>query len=121
MLKVDLRNAYDTLEWTFLKKKLLIDMGFPAKFVQWIMEYISMVSYFLLINGGLTKPFRAKRGIRQGDPLSPYLFVLTMEYLGREINEMAGNSDFNYHPKCWKLDSTHICFADDLLMYYKLT
>lgn len=73
----------------------------------------------LLMNRGLTKPFKAKRGIRKGDPLSPYLFVLSMEYLGIEIKVMAENSGFNYHPKCRKLDSTLIFFADDLLKYYK--
>lgn len=49
--------------------------------------------------------------------MSPYLFALAMEYVGGEMKAMAENSDFNYHPKCWKLGSTYIYFADDLLMY----
>lgn len=116
VLKVDLRKAYDSPEWCFLKQ-LMIDMGFPAKFISWIMNCVTTVSYSLLINGGLTKPFKAKRGLRQGDPMSPYLFVLSMEYLGRELEQLAKNGNFNYHPRCRKLKSIHVCFADDLLMY----
>ncbi|WMV58068.1 hypothetical protein MTR67_051453 [Solanum verrucosum] len=115
-LKVDLRKAYDTLEWGVIRK-LLIDMGFPAKFIHWIITHVSIVSYSLMLNGGLTPPFIAKRGIRQGDPMSPYLFVLAMEYLGRKLNQLARNGNFNFHPRCRKLGSVHICFADDLLMY----
>jgi len=63
VLKVDLRKAYDTLDWGFLER-LMSDMGFPAKFVQWIMKCISTVSYSLLLNGGLTEPFPAQRGLR---------------------------------------------------------
>lgn len=49
------------------------------------------------VNGGLTNPFQAKRGLRQGYPISPYLFVLSLEYLGRELQPLTKNGDFNYH------------------------
>ncbi|XP_019255251.1 PREDICTED: uncharacterized protein LOC109233851 [Nicotiana attenuata] len=81
------------------------------------MACVTTVSYSLIFNGGLTKPFKEKRGIRQGDPMSPYLFVIAMEYLGRELGQLHKNGNFNFHPKCRKLNITHICFADDLLMY----
>lgn len=116
VLKVDLRKAYDTLEWIFLKQ-MLLDLGFPFKFVQWIMTCVTTVSYSLVLNGGLTKPFKGKRGIRLGDHMSPYLFVISMKYLSRELKQLHKNGDFNFHPKCRKLNSTHVCFADDLLMY----
>ncbi|XP_075100659.1 secreted RxLR effector protein 78-like [Nicotiana tabacum] len=115
-MKVDLRKAYDTLEWGFLRRNL-IDLGFPFKFVQWIMACVTTMSYSLVLNGGLTKPFKGKRGTKQGDPMSPYLFVIAMEYLGRELRQLHKNGDFNFHPRCRNLNTTHICFADDLLMY----
>nr|XP_016477810.1 PREDICTED: uncharacterized mitochondrial protein AtMg01250-like [Nicotiana tabacum] len=81
------------------------------------MECVSTVSYSLVLNGGLTKPFQAKRGIRQGDPMSPYLFVIAMEYLQREMNQLPATKEFKYYPRCKKLGVTHICFADNLLMF----
>ncbi|XP_075074605.1 uncharacterized protein LOC142162181 [Nicotiana tabacum] len=116
VLKVDLRKTYDTLEWTFMER-VLLDLGFPYKFTRWIMDYISSVTYSLNINGGLTKPFKGRRGIRQGDPMSPYLFVLAMKYLQREFAQMMKNKVFKFHPRCQKLGVVHVCFADDLLMF----
>jgi len=115
VLKVDLK-VYDTVEWGFLKK-LLSDMGFPTKNVHWIMTCVSTVSYSLMINGGLTQPFNAIKSIRQENPISPYIFVLALEYLGRQLIELARNGNFNFHPRFRKLGSVHFCFADDLLIY----
>ncbi|XP_019235524.1 PREDICTED: uncharacterized protein LOC109215865 [Nicotiana attenuata] len=84
------------------------------------MECITTVSYSLTLNGGLTKPFKGKRGIRQGDPVSPYLFVIAMEYLKREFSQLALNKEFHFHPRCKRLGVVHVCFADDLLMFCRV-
>lgn len=51
--------------------------------------------------------------------MSPYLFVLLMEYMSGELDQLAWNGDFNFHPRFGKLGSIHIYFTDDLLIYYR--
>ncbi|XP_056688153.1 uncharacterized protein [Spinacia oleracea] len=75
LLKMDLRKAYDSIEWPFLRS-VMIELGFPECFVGWIMSCITTVSYSILINGTPTYPFKEKKGLRQGDPMSPFLFAL---------------------------------------------
>lgn len=62
--------------------------------------------------------FKGARGLRQRDPLSPYLFVLAMEVFSRIMeNGTRAGSGFKYHHRCSKLNLTHLCFADDLLIF----
>lgn len=85
--------------------------------VLWIMTCINSVSYTFLINGGLSDTLKARRGLRQGNPMSPYIFVLLMEYLNRCLGTLKDEPEFNFHPRCQKLGITHLCFADDLLLF----
>ncbi|GJW51998.1 hypothetical protein Tco_0093349 [Tanacetum coccineum] len=76
--KVDIQKAYDTVDWKFLHD-VLVGFGFHPRMIGWIMECVTSTSFFLSINGYLYGYFKGKRGLRQGDPMSPYLFTLVME------------------------------------------
>ncbi|KAL6512997.1 hypothetical protein OROHE_019787 [Orobanche hederae] len=120
MMKLDLRKAYDSVQWSFLEH-LLRAYGFPNIFVGWIMACIQTVSYRICINGQVTDCFPAKKGLRQGCPASPYLFVLAIEYLSRMLKNLHLHKDFRYHPCCAPLKINHLSFEDDLLLFSKGT
>lgn len=118
MIKMDLQKAYDSIQWDFVNRLLRV-YEFPAQFVGWLMTCLTTVSYHICLNGQLTNRFGGKKGLRQGDPVSPYLFVLCMEYLSRLIGTLEFNSKYRYHPKCKDLRITHLTFTDDLLFFSK--
>jgi hypothetical protein len=115
-LKVDLMKAYDTVRWDFIVEVLRLS-GFPNHVVEWIQVCISTPKFSISINGELNGFFSSSRGLRQGDPMSPYLFVLAMEVLSGLLGIMASDRDFRYHWRCDKEKITHLCFADDLLVF----
>ncbi|CAH9110833.1 unnamed protein product [Cuscuta europaea] len=116
MIKVDLRKAYDTISWDFLAN-VLRGVGYPDLFVGWIMECVTTTSFSVSLNGILLGFFKGKRGIRQGDPMSPLLFVLCLEYFSRLLTRKSKMSGFNHHPLCGSLGITHLAYADDLMLF----
>ena len=118
-LKIDLEKAYDKLEWSFIKD-MLIRFYLPRKLIDLIMSCISSVSTSLLFNGGALEPFLPTRGIRQGEPLSPYIFIMCMDYLGKLIQERC--EDKSWIPvKASRRGPTflHLFFANDLVLFAK--
>lgn len=116
MVKVDIQKAYDSVEWPFIRQ-MLHELGFPYRYVEWIMTCLTTVEYVINVNGELTESFQAMKGLRQRDPISPYLFVICMEYLKWSLLGLHGNRNFHYHPRCKKFRLTHVCFTDDLLLF----
>ncbi|KAJ9561524.1 hypothetical protein OSB04_006684 [Centaurea solstitialis] len=115
--KIDLRKAYDMVDWRFLIA-MMEGFGFHPVLVSWIREMLSTTSYSVVVNGESWGHFQGKRGIRQGDPLSPYLFTLIMEGFDMVFKQcIAEASRFDHHPGCGDIDLTHLCFADDLFVF----
>lgn len=83
-VKFDLHKAYDRIYWTFFAK-ILQAYGFPPIWTKWIMQCVSSVSFKILLNGYISLPLYPNCGLRQGDPLSPYLFVLCMNIYSRML------------------------------------
>ncbi|GMI99700.1 hypothetical protein HRI_003639300 [Hibiscus trionum] len=118
-LKIDLEKAFDRVRWDFLQDTLE-DVGFPSDLIRIIMHCVTSATIQVQWNGSLSSPFSPERGIRQGDPLSPYLFVLTMERLGQAIRQSVDSG-------AWKpfrmarsgIPLSHLFFADDLILYAK--
>eukprot|EP00253_Pinus_taeda_P033090 PITA_33090 len=116
ILKVDLSKAFDRANWLYIRL-LLTHLGFPYSYIKWIMSCITDVSYNVLLNGEATSLFTSERGLRQGCPLSPLLFLLIMEGLSRLItsardrNQIIGiNISDNFY-------LTHLLFVDDILIF----
>ena len=84
-VKIDFQKAYNRMEWGFILR-VLKAFGFNEQFTNLIHQCLSTVHYSLLLNGGICPTFHPERGLRQGDPLSPYLFILGSEVLMRLIN-----------------------------------
>ena len=116
LMKIDLCKAFDSLNWQFIKEMLIV-LNFPHKFIKIIMTCITSISYVLLINGSPTPVFKVRRGIRQGDPLLSLLFVICMEYLSRLLKSVKGL--YGLHPRCKTIKFSHLCFADDLMVFCK--
>lgn len=85
----------------------------------WVIHYVSTVSYTTMVNGSPTTPFSTAKGLRQGDPISPYLFAIGMDYFSRLLLQLHNHPQSSYHPRCKKLKLTQLLFADDLLLFCK--
>jgi hypothetical protein len=120
-LKVDLMKAYDFLSCVCILHCLQC-FGAPPRYIAWIWECINSPSFSIALNGTLVGYFKGRKGLRQGDPIFPYLFVLAMEGLSLLLEEASvSNSLFSYHLKCNLIKLTHLCFADDLLIFSAAT
>jgi len=116
MMKVDLKKAYEYVDWEAMKE-VLISLRFPSIFIKWLMACITTPTYTIHMNGEEFGYFEGGRGLRQGHPLSPLLFVLVIEYLSRLYLHAGNNEGFKFHPYCKDNKMTHLIFTDDLIVF----
>ena len=114
MCKLDVEKAYDHLNWTFLFS-VMDRMSFGKKWIDWIKWCITSTSFSVLVNGSPISFFQGSRGLRQGDPLSLYLFVLGMETLSKLTNRAIEGgflSGFRFKSRRGlEVCVSHLCFA----------
>eukprot|EP00253_Pinus_taeda_P014363 PITA_14363 len=116
VLKIDLSKAYDRINWLYIRL-LLTHLGFSYSFISWIMGCISNVSFAVLINGAASPFFKSQRGLRQGCPLSPLLFLLVAEGLSRLIHKARRTNKIKGIEVAINLYITHLLFVDDILIF----
>ncbi|KAA3467625.1 reverse transcriptase [Gossypium australe] len=120
-VKVDMSKAYDRVEWDFLKK-IMLKMGFAESWVDLIMKCISTVSYSVITNGGRGSNFKPARGLRQGDPLNPFLFLICSEGLS-SLMRLAKVEGLIKGARASRRgpEISHLLFADDCILFGEAT
>ncbi|XP_043698530.1 uncharacterized protein LOC122649300 [Telopea speciosissima] len=117
-IKLDMAKAYDRLEWKFIEK-VFLRLGFSEKWVHMIMACITLVNYKLLINGSIRGGVIPSRGIRQGDPLSPAIFVLCSHALSSLLMVATSHGPIQGIKVRNRITPlTHLLFVDDSLVFY---
>lgn len=88
LLKIDLKKAYDMVSWEFMEEAMK-GFGFRGKFIKLVMTCVTPIKFSVRVNGESHEFFEGRRGLRQGDPASPLLFFLVMNYLTRILKTMS--------------------------------
>ena len=112
-------KAYDRVEWIFLEQ-MLARFGFASDWIAMVMRCVTSVSFSVKLNGGFSRSFVPSRGLRQGDPISPYLFLLCAE----GFSCMLKNYGVGHLSKGVRVGIhcpwiSHLLFADDSLLFFK--
>jgi len=117
LFKVDFEKAYDLVNWGYLQN-VMLKMGFPTLWRKWIKECVGTATTSVLVNGSPTDEFPLGRGLRQGDPLSPFLFLLVAEGFNVLMNSLSNNNLFIGYKvgSCYTVVVSHLQFAEDRLI-----
>jgi hypothetical protein len=120
-LKIDINKAYNKVDWGFLCG-MLERLGFSNKWIHWMMLCVSSVNYSALVNFEKVGPIIPGRGLRQGDPLSPYLFILIIEGLTSLLIKSVACGDLHGVQICRGAPVvSHLLFADDCFLFCRAT
>ena len=115
MLKLDMEKVYDRVEWPFLLF-MLQNFRFTEQVVDIFFRLVSNNWFSVLVNGEVAGFFKSSRGVRQGDPVSPGLFVLVAEFLGRGLHHLLDSQPSRYFVSAGT-PVPYLAFADDMLIY----
>lgn len=118
-ISLDFNKAYDRVEWDFLEA-VMVKMGFHEIWVRWVMQCVSTVKFHIFANGERRASVNPSRGLRQGDPLSPYLFLMVIDVLSKLLSKGLLDqriSGIKLKPSCPTL--SHLFFADDAILFLK--
>jgi hypothetical protein len=115
-IKLDMSKAYDRVEWGFLHS-MMLKLGFRQQWANLVMRCVSSVNYCIKINGEYTEPIIPQRGLRQGDPLSPYLFIICADGLSAMLERAESEQKIVGIKVCPAAPSVnHLFFVDDSLI-----
>jgi hypothetical protein len=117
LFKVDFEKAYDSVDWDYLDA-VQRKMNFPPLWRKWMRECVCTATASVLVNGSPTDEFSLERGLRQGDPLSPFLFLLAAEGLNVMMKAMVEGNRFSGYSVGGEdaVTMSHLQFADDTLL-----
>ncbi|GKD58541.1 RNA-directed DNA polymerase, eukaryota, reverse transcriptase zinc-binding domain protein, partial [Tanacetum coccineum] len=116
IFKVDFEKAFDLLDWKFLDN-IMRQMGFSTKWRSWIQGCLNSAYSSVIVNGSPTKEFKIQKGLRLGDPLSPFLFIIAIEALYVTFQEAKSKNLFHgIKVGSIGVDVSLLQFADDALI-----
>ena len=119
--KLDIEKAYDHVNWEALLDLLKI-LGFGMRWCRWIYTCISTVQFSVLFNGSPVDFFRSSRGLRQGDPLSPMLFLVMMEVFSKMMKRVEGAGLLRGFRAVGRqgggVGVSHLLLVDDTILFY---
>lgn len=113
IMKLDLVKSYDHVNWDFLRL-VLLQVGLSVEAINWVMGCVSSSNFVVIVNGEPTKFFKSSRGLRQGCPLSPLLFLFIVEGLSRLIQNVRREGNIKGIKVTQLIRITHLLFVDDV-------
>lgn len=119
LLKINLKKMYDHVSWGFLDKTMEC-WGFSTQVRTFILNYVGTIQYKFLLNSNIGDMIRQTRDLRQGDPLSLYLFIMTVEIFSRLMVRKENANQINGIKVCRNASTvSHLLYADDLMITFQ--